>query len=109
MGSAHKVSPKQVKRHLAVPPMSIANGLDFLFRQTSGEDDAAQLRQAQQVFLQRRHISQDDTISLGSYEDLTHAAGRTESPAHVFTSSPTPVSFSLAHPCSCTFLSFCIK
>ncbi|ELT89361.1 hypothetical protein CAPTEDRAFT_220633 [Capitella teleta] len=61
-------------------------------RQPSQDDTAAQLAQAQQVFLQRRHVSQDDTISLGSYEDLANSTARTESPARINSvQAPSPV------------------
>ena len=38
---------------------------------------------AAQVFRARHHISQEDTMSLGSMEDITRAVGRVEQPASV--------------------------
>ena len=38
---------------------------------------------AEEMFRLRRHISQDDTVNTGSYEDLSNAMGRVELPAQV--------------------------
>ncbi|KAI0237295.1 E3 ubiquitin-protein ligase NEDD4 [Lamellibrachia satsuma] len=39
--------------------------------------------EAAELFRMRRHISQDDTVNLGSFEDLTNAIGRVELPTQV--------------------------
>ena len=59
---------------------------EFLFfRAPSAPSDIQQQRrdEAAQVFRTRRHISQEDTLSLGSMEDISNAVGRVESPAQV--------------------------
>ena len=52
----------------------------------SGEGDAATTRRAMaaaELFRQRRHISQEDTISMGSFEDVGRSTGRVENPSPV--------------------------
>ncbi len=59
----------------------------YLCRTASSREDveSQRRRDAAQVFRQRHHISQEDTLSMnsGSFEDLSRIAGRAESPARV--------------------------
>ena len=50
---------------------------------TSDPSTEQQRLAAAQVFRGRRHISQEDTLSLGSMEDLSNAIARVEQPAQV--------------------------
>ncbi len=54
---------------------------------------ARERRDAAEVFRARHHISQEDTMSLGSMEDISRAVGRVEQPASV---RATPIPFVLA-------------
>ena len=54
-----------------------------MFRSTTASVRDRERQAAAQVFRARHHISQEDTMSLGSMEDITRAVGRVEQPASV--------------------------
>ena len=55
----------------------------FVSRATVAASQRVRQHDAEEMFRLRRHISQDDTINTGSYEDLSSAMGRVELPAQV--------------------------
>ena len=55
----------------------------FVSRDSVAVSERERQHEAAELFRMRRHVSQDDTVNLGSFEDLTNAIGRVELPTQV--------------------------